>query len=227
MCDTDQVDCGAACSKSTTECALAIVDQVLAPIILAANAVTLGLAGTTASSAKAVQVGGQFVTASNRAGTSFLKAADFLQTIQKLDTLDDTFDYIRIQTSVVGRIKNARLGTPFSKVVTTAKTSNLAYRATSQFIAAFADDFATMTSQEINDTLDNKLASYEARRVKEIWASVQFVELSGTYGWQTAQNVLTAVSLVDITGITGAVAAYTKPVCGVIIPFPEIIFIDE
>ena len=43
-CDNDQVDCGAACASDAGQCALGIVEQIIAPLLVAANILTLGLA---------------------------------------------------------------------------------------------------------------------------------------------------------------------------------------
>lgn len=53
-CDTDQSGCAAACAKTVTDCALATVDQVTAPLIVAANIATLGMTTASAGAANTV-----------------------------------------------------------------------------------------------------------------------------------------------------------------------------
>ena len=61
-----------------------------------------------------------------------------------------------------------------------------------------------------------------------LWAlmlSTQLLDVffvAGANDFQIAQNVLSAVSIFDISGVTGVVSAYTQPICQEITPFPNL-----
>jgi hypothetical protein len=61
-----------------------------------------------------------------------------------------------------------------------------------------------------------------ARYLKEYWGGIQLRRMAGANDFQIAQNALSLLSIVDITGATGVVAAYTKPICQSDIPFPNL-----
>jgi hypothetical protein len=61
-----------------------------------------------------------------------------------------------------------------------------------------------------------------AKYLKSRWANEQLQVMAGAEGMKIAQDVLSFVSIVDITGVTGVVAAYTKPICQDVISFPTL-----
>ena len=88
------------------------------------------------------------------------------------------------------------------------------------FRANFAEDFATQTSDEIEAELDSHFHPATAKYLKYLWADITFAKLAEANNWGIASSVLALVSIADITGVTGVVSAYAKPVCSTVVPFP-------
>ena len=106
-CDSNQTDCGAGCASSETNCAFAIIDQVTAPIFLAANIATFGLAipatGAANAAADTIMVGGKVLVGTSKFGKALVKMVKELQTI-KPDLNNDVpiwyhFAYYQYQTN--------------------------------------------------------------------------------------------------------------------------------
>ncbi len=102
----------------------------------------------------------------------------------------------------------------------TRKVVMAVYDANKDYLTAFADDFSGQTSSEINKAIDDHFIPKTARFLKETWARQQLGEMASANGFVIAQDVLGAVSIVDITGVTGVVSAYAKPTCQTVIAFP-------
>eukprot|EP00798_Chlamydomonas_sp_ICE-L_P006153 gene6153-2764_t len=211
-----KVDCAAGCAKTSSECALAVVDQVIAPLILTANIATLGMAkaGTTVAegTVNAVRVGNKFVVSSTRAGRAFLNAVNLLQSYSPGGLVKGD--------SVIRRLIHARTGRVYKVVLLTLKVERGAVRAMQNYRAAYAEDFAAQTSVAINNMLDTNFAPATALFLKEAWSDIQVKEMAEANGWQIADVALSAASVVDITGIMGVVNAYAKPTCGPVVALP-------
>eukprot|EP00977_Amphora_coffeiformis_P000433 scaffold111_cov149-Amphora_coffeaeformis.AAC.11 len=220
-CDSDQTNCGAGCASSGTDCGFAIWDQVTAPIILAANIATLGLVTPATGAANAatdtITVGGKVLTASSRFGKTLISTVKTLQTIKP---------GVGKGATIVQTIRHARLGTKLDTVTTLFDYGRGYYDAIQNFRNAFEEDFAELTSPEINRMLDQNFHPITARFLKGIWADRQFAEMAEVWGWNIGSNILAAAALVDISGVTGVVSAYAKPICAAIIPFPCLEDID-
>jgi len=169
ICDTDQTNCGAACASSVQECAFSTLDLVLAPLVIAANIATLGLASAPAGAANAVKIGTKTVTASTRAGRSMIWVANKLQLVDPAT--------LQKGGSLVKRIREARLGTNFKRLVTTGKVASGTYAAINNFKYLYAANFAGQTSPEINAKLNDSLEAEDAFFIKQLWATIQFEEM--------------------------------------------------
>ncbi len=225
QCPKGMSDCGMGCGETDGKCAMTVVDQVVAPLILAANVATLGLSAAPAAAVKAgvstVKVGGKLVEASSKVGKLLLKAVNKMQTIHPKNLVEGA--------SVTKRIFAAKTGafTGISKAAVAKKAGKYVKKidkavdeAMNEYAAAFADNFADQTSPEIAAEIDAKFHPKTARFIKETWGRQQLAEMAVANHWAIADNVLNAVSLVDITGVSGVVAAYAKPTCNDEIPFP-------
>lgn len=213
-CDDSQVDCGAGCAKSSGQCALAVANQVIAPVIVAANIVTLGLADATADAVKAgttVAVGGKQVAYTSSLGKYALQTLNKLQSINKTGQAGAT---------ITQRIVSARLGTTLSTVVTTLKVDSLTMRAKDAYDSEFTNNFAQQTSEDIERELDSHFHPITARFLKIKWGEIALMELAEANGWAVASLGLSTASLADPTGIVALVDAYAKPKCGENVPFP-------
>ena len=220
-CDSDQTNCGAGCATTGADCGFAIWDQITAPIILAANIATFGLAAPATGAANAavdtITIGGKVFSGSSRFGKALISTVKTLQTIQP---------GVGEGATVVQTIRHARLGTKLDTVTVVFDFGRGAYGAIQNFRNAFEEDFADLTSPEISRTLDQNFHPITARFLKGVWADRQFAEMAEAWGWNIGSNVLSAAALVDITGVTGVVSAYAKPICDAVVPFPCLEDID-
>jgi len=216
-CGGGKVDCGAACAASTGECASKVFDQVLSVLILAANVATLGLAApVTAGAGATIRVAGKVVAGTTRLGKAMVKAVIFLQTVKSSNNL-----YKGVK--VTKRIVNVRTGQLIKIVKLSYDAATIgveAMEAMEDYRQSFSDDFAQQTSPRINRIIDDSFHPTTAEFLKKSWADIQLNEMKEAYGWQIADTVLDVASIVDITGVTGVVAAFADPVCSALVPFP-------
>lgn len=214
------VGCALGCATSSEKCALTAVDQVLGPLVVAANIATLGASAPAtdalkgAEAAETVTVGGVKVTRATKMGSAFITAVKKLQSIRP--------EGVEADATLTRTIYVARFGTKAATAKTVARVSSSLYNITSEFSNAYASDFADQTSKAISDTIDAHFAPDAAKYVKQQWGVIQLHEMAGTNGFQIATTVMTAVSLVDLTGVTGLVNAYSKPICQDAIVFPTL-----
>jgi hypothetical protein len=191
---------------------MVIADQIIAPLVLAANIATMGMSSAPANAAKAgvstVKVAGKAVRGTSKVGKALVKAVNSLQTIKKVSKSAGTVAKV---SRTVFNPKNAKIVLKVVKY--TAKISAKAYKAAKDYARAVSDDFATQTSKEINAEIDRRFIPEVARFLKETWGDMQLAEMAEANHWGIAQNVLGVVAMVDVTGVTGVVAAYAKPVC--------------
>ena len=78
------------------------------------------------------------------------------------------------------------------------------------------------TSKEINDEINRRFRPKTASYLKKRWGDIQLKEMAEADGMGIAQDVLSMASLADPTGVVGAVASFTKPICQTVIPFPSL-----
>ncbi len=219
-CSNGLQDCGAGCATSKFECGSTTFDQVFSVVTVAANIASLGLSsGGTAAAGTVVKTANETLTIGSKVYSGSTKTGKALITAIKL--LSTTAPEVK-NVSIVKRIISARTGTVVSTGLTTVKGTMLAYSAISNYQKAFAEDFTNQTSPEINAEIDRRFNSATAYLIKKEWGLVQIQEMATVNNWKIAQNVLSAASIVDITGVTGVVSAYTKPICGVTMPFPTL-----
>jgi len=218
-------DCGAGCAKDKTTCASTLKDQILGPIVLAANLATLGMAATASTAVKAgvkgATEGTQIViklvdgtektlTASSKIGGYALKAMSKFQTV---GTVVDSSKKVTTWTKVKDAAKGAYKLYKASKTV-----ERELFEYNKMYEDAYSADFAAQTTPEINAAVDARYGvnTYASNFIKKSWSSIQLTEMAQTMGLQALDNVLSVVSLVDPTGIADVVNAYAKPIC-----FPE------
>ncbi len=220
--------CGAGCSKNSDpilgveapwrDCATTITDQVLSTVTFAANLATLGLSTPATGAAHAGQetitVASKTLTGGSRVGKRLVSLVKKLQTIKPENAPKDA--------TVVRRIYAARAEKAFNRVKTTKDVVSGLYDIEQQFETAFAEDFAEQTSEGIAREIDNRFEPRTALYIKKCWGNVQLQRLAAAEGMEAAQNALGLISIVDISGVTGVVAAFAKPVCQTATPFPEL-----
>lgn len=206
ICDGDGVDCGIGCAEDTATCASATVDMILGPLIVAANIGTLGLTSVPTSAARTVTVGAKIVKYSNKVGFALLKLAEKLEPQNALSLSEGAKVIKRAGGSAVEILDKV----------------NSAYSQYSVFTMLYAESFPDVTSAEINNELDEALTPEDAMHIKTLWSTLTFDEVQAAEGWNIAKTTLAVTSLVDITGLTGVIDAYTNPKCLDVVPFPII-----
>lgn len=200
-CNVGWADCGAGCAQTKSECGLAVADQVIAPLVVAANVVTLGV---SAGIGHGIKIGGKLVKASTKVGRAFVFAVDKLQSVKPAGAKEGA--------SLMRRIFVAKTGEAIEEVQTRIVNA-VTFQATEKYCAAYAEDFSSQTSPEINRIIDLNFLPKTARYLKQAYGMRQLSEVATSNGWDIADNAISAVSIVDITGISDVVSAYAKPVC--------------
>jgi hypothetical protein len=144
-------------------------------------------------------VGTKTVYASTSKSYYFLRFAKLVQTLEPAKLAKGA--------KLFTRIKLVRTGTALKKATFGATVSAQLYVARARYTQIFAQDFVAMTSEKINAKLDAILEPEDAAFIKMYWADIQSEELAEENGWLIGQSVLSLISLADISGITGVVAA--------------------
>jgi hypothetical protein len=218
-CGGNQVQCGLlGCADSAASCVLTKVDQILSPLIVAANIVTLGVGspvtGAIDAGVDTVMVGGKAIQYTSNVGKYMLKSVNAMQTIKSGG----------VGLTYLQRVKNVRVGGKFKNIKMVTFTSELAFRGYASVGIAenyFAADFIEMTSAGIAAKIDSNLGLADAHYVKARWAQIQLAEMAENQAWLISSVVLSIVGMVDISGVVDLVNAYTKPYCDVDFPFPK------
>jgi hypothetical protein len=122
--------------------------------------------------------------------------------------------------SIVARTKHKVIGNTKKKVTTVLKLTRQSYKIIQRYKRAYAADFATQTSPEINAELNSHFEPWVATYLKEMWGMMEADQMASAKGIKIAQTALDAVAVVDFSGVVSVVGAYTQPVCGPIVPFP-------
>jgi len=116
-----------------------------------------------------------------------------------------------------------------AKLQTAAKVGGKVYtistavgRQVDLFSRQFADNFAVLTSPEINVEIDQKFGKDAAYQIKRQWGIQHLALMLDTDGFKTAQNAISIVSAVDPTGLVGVASAFMHPICKDNTPFPTV-----
>ncbi len=86
----------------------------------------------------------------------------------------------------------------------------------------YAKNFAALTSPEIEREITSRFGPIGARQIKMEWARVNLSLMMGPKSVETAQTVLSLISIIDPTGLFGVASAFTQPLCGLDTPFPNV-----
>jgi len=226
-CDAGWTECAAGCAKTKFDCGSVVANQVISPLVVAANLATLGLAapetaiatGPLKGAGETLTIGSKTFYGGTKSGAAFIKAVKALQSVKPAGLAKDA--------TLVQRIYAVKTGVGAGSMVrrsvmTATKVDMLVHSAANDFIKAYADDFAAQTSPKINREIDSHFTPEVARYLKEYWGSIQLREMAGANDFRIAQDVLSAVSIFDISGVTGVVSAYTQPICQEITSFPNL-----
>lgn len=208
------MDCGLGCGRSTEECVTEIVGQVLAPLILATNVATMGLAAPVTNALQTITVAGKAVVGTSKLGKAFVKFAN------KLEDLRDEVGSALSKARVTRILKDPRTGKTLERIDDVVDVSSLMLEARQEYKDAFAEDFEAQTSTFINAEIEKRFTKQTADYIKGEWGMVEMEFLAEANAWNTAGLALLAASAFDPTGVTDAVAAFAKPDCFTNQPFP-------
>lgn len=148
-CDTSQTDCGMGCAESAEECGSVIADQVIAPLVLAANIASLGLGGPGTTALAKVGKTHKAITKLN----NVLKSSTLKNSIDAFEAIDGVQDVLKVYK----RLKPARVGLSVidtaDSINTYAQEGKTIYDAANDFSTSFSSEFAELTNQEIADEM--------------------------------------------------------------------------
>lgn len=187
------VNCGAGCATTSKDCAMAISDMVISPIMAAVSLATLGGASGVTIAGNTIK-GGATQTATKAPGI-----------IAKMKAI---YAKIDAEVKVIKLTNNAY------------KTSNAVISERDLVLKEFAENFAEMTSYEINKTLEERLHPKQVAEIKLEWAKRHFYLMGQTNADVTLRNALTVASVVDPSGLLAVEKAFYHPVCKNSTPFP-------
>jgi phage shock protein A len=181
--------------------------MVTAPIMAAINIATLGQSAAATSATKAAQVAktvGTLQKAFNKVKSAITAAKGSLETLvggaEKLKKIQ----------------KIVKVGKKTYKVASTVgKEIDL-------FSRDFADNFADMTSPEIDREINQRFGKEAAYQIKREWAMRQLSMNLEANGFATAKNVLALASVADPTGLISVANAFMHPICKGDAKFPTV-----
>lgn len=212
-CPPGWTDCGAGCATTQIDCASKTIDQVLSPILLAASIATFGATGELKEGLETAKTVGE------TAGKAW-------------EAIKGTMEKVKEQQENSGDVvvvKRSFNNSGQAIVNSVSVVNKAAYEASQKAFETFGKQFASQTSNEINEEIDKHLNGATGKYVKEYWGNIQFNEMAAANGMKLAKDVMDKVSVaaeVDPTGIgsgiISTVNAFTHPICDEDIPFPTL-----
>jgi hypothetical protein len=110
--------------------------------------------------------------------------------------------------------------------LTQLNKARVVYTKGGRLVASYSDQyarhFAALTSPEIEREINNRFGPVGRQQIKREWARVNLSLVLAPNGVQIAQSVLSIISVLDPSGLTGVAAAFTNPVCNLDTPFPNV-----
>jgi hypothetical protein len=199
------------CATDAATCGWTIFDQVAGPLTIVVFAATKG-GSTDKSAGTAVAVNAGKMEKAIASIKSTVKAAETgldaaLLTKKGFASTDDLVNLIKAGKKIQGATDSYM-----------TRMENL----TDDFVRAFSDNFAVQTSPEIERKINEKFGPRGAAEIKRQWALNQ---LNATLSYsllRDMKDVLSIVSVFDPTGISATLNAYSHPVCGANIDFPNL-----
>ena len=184
-------NCGAGCATSQKECGFATASMVIAPIM---SAISIGSMLSASEGTATANAGLQTVTN--------------VEKISRLARLKQAYDAVKVAYATI------------KPAVDVAKTANNVrnvlsseYAVIDRYKKEFSDSFADMTSPEIEKEINDRFGPQGAYEIKSRWGGIHLAQMFEADSFATAKNVLTVVSIVDITGLTAVVNAFAHPIC--------------
>jgi hypothetical protein len=234
------VECGAGCATSTEACATTIVSQVVATVMLVKSIVTTILAAPTGGVAllanKAIDVSINGVRKVVKAAQTSSKTAKAminltLKAQKTVRAASLSSRAVRITKVAYANFKQLSTGQKFLKGLEYGgKVHSLYSMGASSYKIASRDNIVLEFGPEIDRELKSRFNTLAYNQIAEMWAGIKFDKFAANLGFDIADPVLTALSLVadaiDQSGITsgviGVVQAFTKPICDIAPNFPTL-----
>jgi hypothetical protein len=212
-------DCGAGCATKGGDCASAVANMVIAPIVAAISLATFGSEGEIAGG---VAHGAQLATTTAIEAERIATVAARLK--QAYGVIKETLAAVKGNIAeLVGGPENLQ------KIQNMAKAGGKIYTISSKitkeldmFSKEFADNFDVLTSKEIAAEIDSRFGKDAAYQIKRQWGLSHLTLMLNADGFATATNTIGIVAAADPTGLVGVVAAYMHPICENNTPFPTV-----
>jgi hypothetical protein len=197
-------------------CVSTTFDQVMSVLTVAANIVSLGMTtsvnAATGSVRTSIRLGSKVFTTA--VPTS--RAAKFINVLKDVQTYHNVGTTGMIQPTTV--IKRFIGNVDPTSVATTAYEK---YNDLINLQLAVAGDFVAMTNQDISDMIDANYNPVEANFIKQYYAKTMLSEVQATVEYGLAKDALSAVAMIDPTGLADLVNNFTHPSCaGLNLSFP-------
>ncbi len=192
-------DCGAGCATGQGECTEAVFSMVSAPI------------------KAALQIAALAVSAGGSAGVEEAANAD------KLAKAGETIEKLQKLVEAAEAIKNLVQNQSFQELLNDPNTSASTRAKIDEYAKDFVDNFAEMTSNEVDREIDKKFTNpAAANEVKRQWALRHLALMLEADGIASAKSTLGVAATFDPSGISDVINAFTHPVCKDNTPFPAV-----
>lgn len=217
-CPSGYVNCGLACARDEATCGIETFGQVWSVLVVAANIATMGMTTSVNTALNTVEhtikLGSKVYKAEGTVGELFVKVLKFVQSYQSFGPSG------MIQPiTVVKRMKKSLYNTEASffsigNLIKTYKIESNAQNSIVSLRQAVKTDFASITSQAISNKIDALYDPIEAAFIKSEYSNTMLAEMQATTDFDIAKTALSAVSMIDPTGLVGLVSSFTHPLCG-------------
>ncbi len=202
--------CGVGCSTTKGTCASTTVSMITAPFIALISLLSLGTAGAAASAAKAAGMGPAQVKAAVKVAQEAGKGAQLISKLKGALAAKNILQAKNFDKAV----KLVKYGIKVYVVASAAKDE------IELFSKEFDSDFENRTTKKVAEYVNTNFGPEGRKYIQRRWALYHLNFMFEADAWATAQNVVSAASVADPTGLSGVVSAYLHPVCKDNVPPP-------
>ncbi len=200
-------DCGGACATNQKECAINVLKQVVSVPLAIASFLSFGEASLIFAPAKAASV----------AASATKLTAMVAKVKEAVTAAKGSIEALAGGAENLQKLANAvKIG---GKLFTAATAVG---RQVDTFSKEFADNFDAWTSPEIAKQIDDRFGKDAAFQIKRKWGLRHLTMMLKADGFESAKNIMTLVSAVDLTGVTAIMDAFMHPTCTTDLGFPHV-----
>lgn len=240
-CPTTQPEaCAAGCAIDQTTCGVTTAVMVYSVLNAAYSLYTLGSAAKANITELKALRGSALPASVTKAPIGVAASARLAAQRADAGRLTKMYNALKRGASFVEKgassaAKRAKFFVGEDTIETIAKTKNTltqvnktraVYTGSARLVYSYSDQyakhFAELTSPEVNQAISSRFGPIGARQIKMEWARVNLSLMLEAKGMETAQLVLSVISAIDPTGLTGVASAFTHPVCFLDTPFPAV-----